>query len=106
MPKPYPREFRRAVCARLVAGEKVSSLSPEPGVSEATLYLWKRQALVAAWAEGKFDRKIRTCTAPSVLIIDDVGVRPFDPTPGPNPPSKGEPAVRPVLGDHRHHQPG
>lgn len=53
MPKRYPREFRRAVCARLVAGERVVSLSKELGVSEATLYLWKRQALVdAGRAEG------------------------------------------------------
>ncbi len=29
MSKRYPREFRRAVCERLVAGEKVSSLSKE-----------------------------------------------------------------------------
>ena len=53
MPKRYAREFRRAVCARLVAGEKVSSLSKEVGVSEGTLYLWKRQALIdAGRAEG------------------------------------------------------
>ena len=53
MPKRYAREFRRAACERLVAGEKVSSLSKELGVSEATLYLWKRQALIdAGRAEG------------------------------------------------------
>jgi transposase-like protein len=53
MPKRYPPEFRRAVCARLVAGEKVTSLSKEFGVSEATLYSWKRQALIdAGRAEG------------------------------------------------------
>ena len=53
MPKRYPREFRRAVCERLVAGEKVSSLSKEVGVSEGTLYLWKRQAMIdAGRAEG------------------------------------------------------
>jgi transposase-like protein len=53
MPKQYAREFRRAVCARLVAGERVSSLSNEVGVSEATLYLWKRQAMIdAGRAEG------------------------------------------------------
>jgi transposase-like protein len=53
MPKRYAREFRRAVCARLVAGEKVRSLSPELGVSEATLYKWKRQTLTdAGRAEG------------------------------------------------------
>jgi transposase-like protein len=53
MPKRYPREFRRAVCARLVAGERVVSLAKELGVSEATLYLWKRQELIdAGRAEG------------------------------------------------------
>jgi transposase-like protein len=53
MPKRYAGEFRRRVCRRLVAGEKVSSLSQELGVSEATLYLWKRQALIdAGRAEG------------------------------------------------------
>ena len=40
MPKRYAPEFRRAVCARLVVGEKAGSLSKELGVSEAKLYLW------------------------------------------------------------------
>jgi transposase-like protein len=53
MPKRYAREFRRSVCERLVAGERVSSLSKKLGVSEGTLYLWKRQALIdAGRAEG------------------------------------------------------
>jgi len=53
MSKRYAREFRRAVCERLVAGEKVGALSSELGVSEATLYLWRRQALIdAGRAEG------------------------------------------------------
>ena len=45
MPKRYAREFRRAVCNRTVAGERVNSLAKELGVSEATFYLWKRKAL-------------------------------------------------------------
>jgi transposase-like protein len=48
MPMRYPKDFRRAVCARLVAGERVSSLSKEVEVSEGTLYRWKRQALIDA----------------------------------------------------------
>src|SRR6516165_8055982 len=53
MPKRYAREFRRAVCERLVAGEKVPALSEELEVSQGTLYLWKRQALIdAGRAEG------------------------------------------------------
>ena len=45
MPERYPPEFRRAVYARVVAGEKVTVLSKERGVSEATLHLWKRQTV-------------------------------------------------------------
>jgi transposase len=48
MPKRYAKEFRRAVCARLVAGEKVRDVASDVGVSEATLYLWRRQALIDA----------------------------------------------------------
>jgi DNA replication protein DnaC len=36
------------------------------------------KALVSAWAEGTFAQKVRTYTAPSVLVIDDVGITPFD----------------------------
>ena len=46
MPKRYPLEFRRAVCARLVSGERVAVLADELGVSHQTLYLWKKQALI------------------------------------------------------------
>ena len=48
MPKRYAREFRRDICERLVAGERISKLSEETGVSPATLHLWKRQALIDA----------------------------------------------------------
>jgi transposase-like protein len=40
MPKQYAREFRRAICQRLVPGERVSSLSREVGVSEGTFEHW------------------------------------------------------------------
>ncbi len=36
------------------------------------------KTLVTAWADGTFATKIRTYTAPSVLVIDDVGITPFD----------------------------
>ena len=48
MPKRYPLEFRRVVCARLVAGERVVVLAEELGLSQNTLYLWKKQALIDA----------------------------------------------------------
>jgi transposase-like protein len=41
MPKRYAREFRRAVCERLVARERISKVSNETGVSLATLHRWR-----------------------------------------------------------------
>ena len=38
MPKRYAREFRRDICDRLVAGERISKVSSETGVSQATLH--------------------------------------------------------------------
>ena len=46
MPKRYPRELRRDVCERLLAGESVSALSIETSLSAATLHRWKKQALI------------------------------------------------------------
>jgi transposase len=48
MPKRYGKEFRRAICARLVAGERVSKVSDESGVSVGTLHRWRHQALIDA----------------------------------------------------------
>jgi transposase len=48
MPERYAREFRRQICERLVAGERVSKVSNETGVSPATLHRWKDQALIDA----------------------------------------------------------
>ncbi len=39
MPKQYGRGFRRSICERLVAGESVSTVSDQSGVSVATLHL-------------------------------------------------------------------
>jgi transposase-like protein len=48
MPKRYAREFRRDICERLVAGERVSKISEESGVSPGTLHLWKRATVRTA----------------------------------------------------------
>ena len=48
MPQRYAREFRREICERLLAGERISKVSNETGVSPATLHRWKDQALVDA----------------------------------------------------------
>jgi DNA replication protein DnaC len=36
------------------------------------------KSLVTAWADGSFRSKMRTYVTPSVLVIDDVGITPFD----------------------------
>ena len=48
MPNRYPRELRRHVCERLLAGERVEDVAVDVGRSSSTFYLWKRQALIDA----------------------------------------------------------
>jgi len=48
MPKRYAREFRRAICDRLVAGERISKVSSETDVSQATPSSLEDQALIDA----------------------------------------------------------
>jgi putative transposase len=48
MPFRYSSEFRHKVCERMLAGELVKDLVIELSVSDATLYKWRRQALVDA----------------------------------------------------------
>ena len=46
MPRHYPAELRRRTCERMLAGEAVKDLVSELGISEHTLYRWRRQALI------------------------------------------------------------
>jgi transposase-like protein len=48
MPRHYPAELRRQTCERMLAGEAVKDLIVELGISEHTLYRWRRQALIDA----------------------------------------------------------
>jgi transposase-like protein len=48
MPKHYPPELRRQTCERMLAGEAVKDLVVELGISQVTLYKWRRQALIDA----------------------------------------------------------
>jgi len=54
----YPPEFRRRVLDLLVAGRKVVDLARDRGVSDQTIYAWRRQeridrALVAGLRSGE-----------------------------------------------------
>jgi transposase-like protein len=48
MPRHYPAELRRRTCERMLAGEAVKDLVVELGISNETLYKWRRQALIDA----------------------------------------------------------
>jgi transposase-like protein len=71
MPKRYGKEFRRAICDRLVAGERVSRISSKSGVSPTTLRL-------CATRSGGLSGLYR----PSRLFT------PIDPSRGPSPVGK------------------
>ena len=44
----YPTRFREAACERMLDGERPEELAEELKVSAATLYRWKKQALIDA----------------------------------------------------------
>jgi transposase-like protein len=48
MPRHYPAELRRSACERMLVGDAVKDLAAELGVSQETLYKWRRQALIDA----------------------------------------------------------
>jgi transposase-like protein len=48
MPRHYPAELRRRTGERMLAGEAVKDLAAELGISEHTLYRWRRQAQIDA----------------------------------------------------------
>ncbi|GAB3230073.1 transposase [Mycolicibacterium hippocampi] len=50
MPRQYSSSVRRQIVARLRSGEAVAAVAIETGICEATLFRWKRQALIDAGA--------------------------------------------------------
>jgi len=48
----YPPEFRRRVVALVEGGRKVSEIAAELGVSEQTIYTWRRQGRIDAGLEA------------------------------------------------------
>jgi transposase len=48
VPNSYSSSVRRQVCVRLRDGEPVAEVAAETGISPATLFRWKAQALVDA----------------------------------------------------------
>jgi putative transposase len=48
MPRMYPATVRRQIVQRLRSGEPVALIAAETGICQATLFRWKRQALIDA----------------------------------------------------------
>jgi len=48
----YPAEFRRRVIDLVEGGRKVAEVSKELGVSQQTIYVWRRQARIDAGLEA------------------------------------------------------
>ncbi len=46
MPKSYPPEFRRKVIDLVEAGRPVAQVAADLGISEQTVYIWRRQHLI------------------------------------------------------------
>ncbi|EUA08161.1 transposase family protein [Mycobacterium kansasii 732] len=48
MPRQYSSSVRRQIVVRLRSGESVATIAVETGICQATLFRWKRQALIDA----------------------------------------------------------
>jgi len=48
----YPPEFRQRVVALVEGGRRVSEVAAELGISEQTIYTWRRQARIDAGLEA------------------------------------------------------
>ena len=48
VPKSYPHSVRRQISHRLRSGDAVADIATETGISPATLFRWKEQALIDA----------------------------------------------------------
>jgi putative transposase len=48
MPRMYSSSVRWQIVARLRSGESVAAVAAEAGICQATLFRWKRQALIGA----------------------------------------------------------
>ena len=50
--KGYPAEFRRRVIDLVAGGKKVAEVSRDLGISEQSIYTWRRQARIDAGLEA------------------------------------------------------
>ena len=46
MPRRYPEEFRRKVLDLIAAGRPVAQVAADLGISDQTIYVWRKQELI------------------------------------------------------------
>lgn len=56
MPKRYPEEFRRKVLDLVAAGRPVAQVAADLGISDKTIYTWRRQELIATGQQPGLSR--------------------------------------------------
>jgi transposase len=98
MPKRYPEEFRRKVLDLVAAGRPIAQISTDLGLSDQTIYNWRRQELIdtgqlpglnrAELAElGAANKRIRELEAEVAILkrARDLLREPHDPKGGTRP---------------------
>ena len=69
----YPAEFRRRVIELVEGGRKISQVSKELGVSQQTIYVWRRQARIDAGVEAGVTSAENVAPALSPLLPKNLG---------------------------------
>lgn len=95
MPRQYSPQFRERVLALMAEGRDARTLAVELGISVATIYRWRRQAMIDAGRVAGTNsrvnaelvdarRRIReleeelSATKPAASMLRDEGIRPKD----------------------------
>ena len=68
----YPAEFRRRVLDLMASGRKVADVSRDLGVSEQTIYLWRRQDRIDRGLEPGLSSQERVELAAARMRIRDL----------------------------------
>jgi transposase-like protein len=68
----YPPEFRRRVVDLVEGGRKVAQVAAELGISEQTIYTWRRQARIDAGIEAGVTTREKAELAPAKRRIREL----------------------------------
>jgi transposase len=60
VPKRYPEEFRRKVLDLVAAGRPVAQVAADLGISDQTIYVWRKQELIDTGQQPGLSRAEQT----------------------------------------------